>query len=145
MPQTQKVVSLKGRPPHQPNETTRTCVRNLALTGSTKDKIAEIVGLSKATLYKHYRDELEHAKAKANADVAGALYQSAMNGNVSAQVFWLKTQAGWRQNPDTLDEPEAITVESEYADVSDRQFGRILAHALMLGVKGAYNISDAAT
>jgi hypothetical protein len=33
---------------------------------------------------------------KANVQVAGFLFNSARNGNVSAQIFWLKTRARWK-------------------------------------------------
>jgi hypothetical protein len=31
--------------------------------------------------------------------VAGFLYASAKAGNVAAQIFWMKTRAGWREAP----------------------------------------------
>tara|TARA_R100000687_G_scaffold35786_1_gene29156 strand:- start:114 stop:374 length:261 start_codon:yes stop_codon:yes gene_type:complete len=34
---------------------------------------------------------------RATAHVSGALYRNAMEGNVSAQIFWLKAQGGWRE------------------------------------------------
>ena len=34
-----------------------------------------------------------------NAQVAGFLFTAAKNGNVSAQIFWLKTRARWREMP----------------------------------------------
>src|SRR6185503_12562897 len=46
-----------------------------------------------------YRDELDLGTTKANAQVAGFLFNSARNGNVSAQIFWLKTRAGWKETP----------------------------------------------
>jgi hypothetical protein len=38
-------------------------------------------------------------ETKANAQVAGFLFNSARSGNVSAQIFWLKTRARWRETP----------------------------------------------
>jgi hypothetical protein len=46
---------------------------------------------------KHFRDELDCARARANASVAGFLYANAQAGNSVAQIFWLKTQAGWKE------------------------------------------------
>ena len=43
--------------------------------------------------YEHHRT----GKIQANAKVAGALYQSALDGNVKAQTFWLKTVGGWQE------------------------------------------------
>ena len=36
---------------------------------------------------------------KANAQVAGFLFTAAKNGNVTAQIFWLKTRARWKDAP----------------------------------------------
>ncbi|MDO5058571.1 MAG: hypothetical protein Q4D82_01355 [Neisseria sp.] len=36
-------------------------------------------------------------RAKAVASVAQSLLKQAKNGNVTAQIFYLKTQAGWRE------------------------------------------------
>jgi len=53
--------------------------------------------ISRNTLRKHFKNELETEHVKATVDVAMSLYQKAVNGNVSAQIFWLKTQAVWRE------------------------------------------------
>jgi hypothetical protein len=38
-------------------------------------------------------------ETKANAQVAGFLFNAARSGNVTAQIFWLKTRARWRETP----------------------------------------------
>ena len=43
--------------------------------------------------------ELDLGETKANAQVAGFLFNAARNGNVTAQIFWLKTRARWREAP----------------------------------------------
>jgi hypothetical protein len=59
---------------------------------------APLIGCSSPkTLRKHFREELDIGKIQANAKVAGALYQSALDGNVKAQTFWLKTVGGWQE------------------------------------------------
>lgn len=35
-------------------------------------------------------------RARAIADIGSALYQKALNGDIRAMQFYLKTQAGWR-------------------------------------------------
>ena len=62
-----------------------------------QSRIARVLKISEPTLRKHYREELDISKAKANAIVSQALFKSAKDGNVTAQIFWLKTQAGWRE------------------------------------------------
>ena len=77
--------------------------RDLQLKGSGRTPFSRggdgRVAIDAKTLRKHYRDELDLGTAKANAQVAGFLFNSARNGNVTAQIFWLKTRAGWKETP----------------------------------------------
>ena len=59
--------------------------------------VSKILKISEPTLRKHYRDELDTSKAKANAVISQSLFKLAREGNVTAQIFWLKTQAGWKE------------------------------------------------
>lgn len=82
---------------HKPDDETREQVRNYAIVGTPQEDIAAALGVSEKTLRKHYRDELDFAATEATANVGGALYRNAMSGNVAAQIFWMKTRAGWRE------------------------------------------------
>jgi hypothetical protein len=44
--------------------------------------------------------------AEANAMVSGSLFAAAKGGNVTAQIFWLKTRARWREKA-VRDDPAA--------------------------------------
>ncbi|MGB1297270.1 MAG: hypothetical protein ACPG8A_03295, partial [Psychrobium sp.] len=59
-----------------------------------------ILNIDAKTLRKHYRDELDFALSKANATIGGSLYNKAKNGDTTAQIFWLKTRAGFKENKD---------------------------------------------
>ena len=52
--------------------------------------IGKLLGISENTIRLHYREQLDVGMAKANAQVAGFLFQQAKAGNVVAQIFWLK-------------------------------------------------------
>ncbi len=65
--------------------------------GIPEADVARVVGIDPKTLRKHYREELDLGGVKANAQVAGFLFNSARNGNVTAQIFWLKTRAQWKE------------------------------------------------
>jgi len=65
--------------------------------GTTQADIARVLDIDEKTLRKYYRDELDLAKAKANATIGGALFNRAKSGDTSAMIFWMKTQAGWRE------------------------------------------------
>jgi hypothetical protein len=66
--------------------------------GTRYDDIATKLGISDDTLKKYYQLELDLGRVEANAKVANALFQQAMDGNTTAQIFWLKTRAGWKEN-----------------------------------------------
>jgi hypothetical protein len=74
-------------------------VRYLAGVGVPQDDIAKIVGCAPKTLRKRFRDDLDRGVAEANATVSGYLFAAAKEGNVTAQIFWLKTRAHWRERP----------------------------------------------
>ena len=69
----------------------------MAAYGIPETDISRVIGVDPKTLRKHYRDELDLGETKANAQVAGFLFSAAKNGNVTAQIFWLKTRARWKE------------------------------------------------
>ncbi len=79
------------------NDAMRERVRYLAGVGLPQDDIAKIIGCAPKTLRKRCRDDLDRGVAEANATVSGYLFASAKAGNVTAQIFWLKTRAHWRE------------------------------------------------
>ena len=88
----------RGRPTFKPTGKLREQVITLSSNGLPHIQIAPLIGCSSPkTLRKHFRDELDIGKIQANAKVAGALYQSALDGNVKAQTFWVKTVGGWQE------------------------------------------------
>ena len=88
------------------NEAVREKVRHLAGIGVRQDDIARIVGCAPKTLRKRCRDDLDGGVAEANALVSNSLFAAAKGGNVTAQIFWLKTRARWRERA-APDDPAA--------------------------------------
>jgi hypothetical protein len=91
-----------GRPPHQPTEATRKQVKALAAYGVPQDEIGRVIGISKPTLERHYREELDRGEVEANAKVAESLFRKATGDgaqSVTAAIFWLKTRARWKEPP----------------------------------------------
>lgn len=90
-----------GRPPHDPTERDRRSVEMMVAAGITHEGIAACIGIAYNTLLKHYEDELKNGKERANATIAGKLFQRAMNddhpGCTTSAIFWLKTRAGWKE------------------------------------------------
>ena len=88
------------KPPHAPTDATRQTVQLHTMVGTTQADIARVLDIDEKTLRKYYRNELDLAKAKANATIGGALFNRAKSGDTSAMIFWMKTQAGWREKTD---------------------------------------------
>ena len=97
-PLNSPVKRKQGRPPFKPTDEQREQVIAMSSNGVPHRQQAPLIGCSSPkTLRKHFREELNIGKIQANAKVAGALYQSALEGNVKAQTFWLKTVGGWQE------------------------------------------------
>ena len=113
-----------GRRAHQPDPAQRRQVEALAAYGIPETDISRVVGIDPKTLRKCYREELDLGTAKANAQVAGFLFNSAKNGNVTAQIFWLKTRARWKEAPTELRHSGAIGT-CDLTELSDAELERI--------------------
>jgi hypothetical protein len=61
---------------HRPDPAQRKQVETLAAYGIPECDISRVVGIDPKTLRKHYRDELDTGETKANAQVAGFLFNS---------------------------------------------------------------------
>jgi hypothetical protein len=72
-------------------------VRYLAGVGLPQNDLAKIIGCAPKTLRKRFRDDLDRGVAEAKATIAGYLFAAAKGGNVTAQIFYLKTQGHWRE------------------------------------------------
>ena len=82
------------------NDETARMVHQLSGIGVTHDMICSIANISKPTLYKYYDEELKLGKAQSTVTVANNLYRMATGDGkeaLTASIFWLKTQAGWKE------------------------------------------------
>jgi hypothetical protein len=111
-------VDKGGRPPHIPDEKTRKTVEAMSSYGVPQEDIALVLDIDRKTLSKHYRRELDTAATKANAMVAGRLYQKCMKDDTSSIIFWLKTRAKWRDNSkdDDADNGNIVAALSKLID-----------------------------
>lgn len=100
-----------GRPAWEPTQEDRKLIERMCACGIPHEQIARVIGKDLKTIYKNCREELDTAMAKANANVATALYQSAMKGNVAAQIFWCKTRLGWKETQVVEGNGNAITAK----------------------------------
>ena len=90
----------------------------------SKEQIADYLGVARSTfdailerdeqVFIHYKK----GKATAIANVAKGLVQQAIEGNMTAAIFYLKTQAGWRET-DVVDDASNATPVTVNIEVKD--------------------------
>lgn len=127
-------------------------VEFMAGAGIPEDKMCQLIRhpqadgspalpISKNTLLKHFRQEIDSGHAKADTLVAQGLFKNATTATPTypggipvAQIFWLKTRARWR----TVDKPGEPSEPSEQQpltpeQVDERETTRRLAFLLAKG------------
>lgn len=85
---------------------TKEAIQIMTSLGVTKPVMAKMLGLSLKKLNKDFEHELEYGKDMLTTRITSALIQKALHGNVTAQMFFLKTKAGFRET-DKTDVPDA--------------------------------------
>jgi hypothetical protein len=97
-----------GRPRIEITEVLIDDAEKLAARGLTKEQIAHCLGFSYETLrqkekeFSAFSASIKKGKSKGVADIANALYESAMAGSIPAQIFFLKNRdpQNWRDKPE---------------------------------------------
>ena len=112
-----------GRPAHKPTSKERRYVEALASYGVPEADIARVVGITRHTLHKHYRDQIENGVIRTNAQVAGFLFSAAKKGSVPAMMFWLRCRAKWSEPRDQTagmapGKKEAAAIAAQQVDVN---------------------------
>ncbi|WP_310625789.1 hypothetical protein [Limnohabitans sp.] len=125
-----------GRATFKPTSEQRALVEKLSAFGIRLDEMPVFVmgatgkPISEPTLKKYFKKEIEHGRLKANFKVANALYKNAVEeGNTTAQIFWLKTQGGWRepQRVELTGKDGAPLIPTKLDDMTDEQLAAIAA------------------
>jgi transcriptional regulator with XRE-family HTH domain len=87
-------------------------VTELASRGLSQEQIAAALGIGARTLQSRKAESadfaaaIEKGRAEGIEEVANALFTNAKNGNVTAQIFFLKAQAKWKDKPELEDGDE---------------------------------------
>ena len=85
------------------------------------EDIADFLGISDDTLRRRMHEDpnilraYKGGKQRAIAGVATSLLQQARDGNITAMIFYLKTQAGWRETQN-MEHSGGIVIEFLDAD-----------------------------
>jgi predicted DNA-binding protein (UPF0251 family) len=96
-------------------------VERLASLGLSQEQIAASLGISERTLRNRKADDAAFAgaikagQAKGIGEIANALWENAKGGNVTAQIFFLKARAKWKDrhegDPEDGDDAQPVKVE----------------------------------
>ena len=123
-----------GRKPFVPTDSERKQVEAMSGYGVPFDQIAALIrdGIHLDTLRRIFPTELINGKAKANAQVGKCIYQKAMAGDTTAQIWWSKCQMGWKEPPRQLEHtsPDGSMTPKPAIDaskLSDSALAEILA------------------
>ncbi len=90
---------------------------NAASRGMTKEQIAQQIGIGYRTLFEKIEEypqllqAIKEGQANGIGDITNALYQSALDGNTTAQIFYLKNRAGWKDKQE-VEHSGSIDIES---------------------------------
>lgn len=92
-----------GRPKWMPTEENLEQVRLMASRGLTKEQIADSLGISYQTFNERtkeipeFLEAIKIGQALGIKQISNALFSSAKSGNTTAQLFYLKCRAGWKE------------------------------------------------
>lgn len=96
--------------------------------GASDREIAQRLNIGKSSFYgfrrefSEFSDILKKTRDAVDGEVENALLQSALNGNTTAQIFWLKNRRPkqWRDKPEAQEEDEHVTeVDVTWEDASE--------------------------
>lgn len=94
----------RGRPAFAPSRAQREAVKTASGAGVADHYIALLIldrssglPISETTLKKHFRLELSQGRADAHLNVGKAILDQAKAGNMTAAIWYSKTQMGWRE------------------------------------------------
>jgi hypothetical protein len=126
--------SRKGIPNFEATAEERKLIEMVAGVGLSQEQMCYLiervnadgvmVPISQDTLARHFRTELAAGKAKTIAKVAGKLVATALGAPgpqaTTSQIFYLKTQAGWKETVglDLPPEPEAEGMVKQAATIA---------------------------
>lgn len=99
-----------------------TLIEGWAKDGLTQQQIANNLGIGLSTLKKYknksvaIRTALKKGKEVSDYEVENALYKAAINGSVSAMIFWLKNR-----RPDKWKKKEPAEIELQAKELALRE------------------------
>lgn len=84
-----------GNPPFVPTAAQRQDVESWVRAGCTAADIGILLDVSRQTVERHFKRELELGRARLKVALGGKLVKMALAGDKTSLIFWLRTQAKW--------------------------------------------------
>ena len=128
----------------QPSSKDREVVKRLVAAGVPQVAIAAALGITKPTLERRLRLELDLGHIEAVDAVARSMFQLAVKGRpmhvrYQAAAFWLKCRAGWRDT----DRPMSLAAMVPVSQMSDAEFNEVLRVNGLPPINGPQPAGDA--
>jgi hypothetical protein len=83
---------------YTPNPDHRRLVESTSGIGLPYNEIAALINVDEETLFEHYRREIEIGQAKANGQIAKAIYNKALDGDSASLKIWSDNQTKLKRN-----------------------------------------------
>ena len=147
----------RGRPKHEPDQRSRDIVEALSGYGIPTEKIASVMGISRPTLLKAYRSEIDRGAAVVEAKLIGNLLRLSGGSDgtaLKAIMFSLQCRFGWSQyalpqgsrfanvpEPERLGKKEALNEAAKTAHIGTRFDHLNVARQYPLGRKEARQLA----
>ena len=101
-----------GRPKGSKNKNSREkanreAIQIMVASGVKQTVIGQLLGISSSSMQSKYKNELEHGSDILKTRISNALVQKALDGNVSAAIFYLKSKGGFREMDKDMTEENA--------------------------------------
>ena len=102
-------------------------IQGWAMDGLTDENIAENMGIAPKTLwewkikYSSISNALKISKDIADRQIENALFKAAKEGNITAQIFWLKNRKPdkWREQRREQEQQETPVININFAKASE--------------------------
>ena len=110
----------RGRPKWVPPDPEK--VESLAARGLTLEQVASCLGISYQTLneaskeYTDFAEAIKRGQNKGVSIIANALFESGKQGNTTAQIFYLKCRAKWKEAKDEKEGDSNQTLIQQLVD-----------------------------
>jgi AcrR family transcriptional regulator len=133
-------MAARGRPAFHPTDRHRGQVDAMTRYGIPVAEIARVLGITKPTLFKHFRDELDVGMTKANAQVGEFIFSTIVGmpipgrpavtdgrARAALAMFWAKSKMGWKETT-VIEHKDGDLDEDALRRRIDSKIARLVVH-----------------